>query len=194
MPSPENKFKTRQHSRRSAADCCSLTRGPPHSTSLLALADVQRIAQNLGGSCQNLGRTLSISVASLATKCNCVCKFQCQGIQNKTCKNGSKSNKVHQNGPKWCPSKKNSPKDRKIAETGASDVNFLIPLGIQNQPKSKKKGSRKSMIFSTPSWNRLCLILGSPRQPKSSKNEAKIGPRTAQTHFQPDCIVCRPCQ
>ena len=50
------------------------------------------------------------------------------------------------------------------------------------------------MIFSIPSWNRLCLILGSPRHTKSSQNEVKIDPRAAQTHFRPDCIVCRPCQ
>ena len=73
LPSPENKSKARQHSRRSAADCCSLTRGPPHSTTLLALADVQRIAQNLGGSCQNLERILAISDAILAAKWNCIC-------------------------------------------------------------------------------------------------------------------------
>ena len=56
LPSTENKSKARQHSRRSAADCCSLTRGPTHSTTLLALPDVQRIAQNLGDFCQNLAK------------------------------------------------------------------------------------------------------------------------------------------
>ena len=43
----ENQSQARQHSRRSAADCCSLTRGPPHSTSPLALADVWILVQNL---------------------------------------------------------------------------------------------------------------------------------------------------
>ena len=58
-------------------NCCSLTRGPPHSTTPLVLADVRRIDRNLGGFCQNLERTLPISARILATKCNCVCEFQC---------------------------------------------------------------------------------------------------------------------
>ena len=45
-------------------------RTPLHS---LALADVQRISQNLGGSCQNLERILAISAAILAAKWNCIC-------------------------------------------------------------------------------------------------------------------------
>ena len=186
--------KTRQHSRRSAADCCSLTRGPPHSTSPLALANLQKVAQNHGGFCQNLGRPLASSDRTFATKCSCVCEFQCQEILQKSLTNGSESIKIHQNEPKWRPSKKNSPQDRKRAKKGAKGKNFLTPLGTQNQQKSKEKGSRKSMTFSTSSWNRLCLILGSPRHPKSRQNEVKIGPRTARTHFCPDCIFCRPCQ
>ena len=105
LPSPESKSKTRQHSRRSAADCCSLTRGPPHSTTLLTLADVQRIAQNLGGSCQNLERTLPSSARILATKCKCVRAFQCQEILRKSSKNGFETAKIHENCPKWHPSK-----------------------------------------------------------------------------------------
>ena len=131
-------------------NCCSLTRGPPHSTTPLKLADVQRIDRNLGGFCQNLERTLSIHARILATKCNCVCKFPFQGILKKTCKNGSRISKIHQNCPKWRPSKKDSPKDRKRAETGASDVNFLDPLGIQNQPKSKKRGLENRCFFRPP--------------------------------------------
>ena len=113
LPSPESKFKARQHSRRSAADCCSLTRGPPHSTTLLALADVQRISQNLGGSCQNLERILAISATILAAKWNCIRSFPCQEILQKSCKNGPQTIKIRQNCPKLRPIKKNSPQDRK---------------------------------------------------------------------------------
>ena len=116
----------------------------------------------------------------------------------KFCKNHSEmpsqTIKIHENGPKWRPIKKISPQDRKRCKKEPRVTFFCLPLGTQNQPKLKKKGSRKSMIFSTPSWNRLCLILGSPRHPKSSQNDFKIVPRTAQTHFRPDCIFCRPCQ
>ena len=120
--------------------------------------------------------------------------FNAEEFTKKTCQNGSESTKIHQNGPKWRPSKKISPKDRTRAEKEPRTPFFWTPLGTQNQQKSEKKESRKSMIFSTPSWNRLCLILGSPRHPNSSQNEAKIDPRPAQTHFRPDCISCRPCQ
>ena len=159
--------------------CCSLTRGPPHSTTLLALTYVQNVAQNLDSFCQNLAKTLATSARILPTKCNHVGQTQCQEIIKKSSKNESQNIKIHQNGPKWRPSKKISPKERKRAEKEPREKNFWTPLGSQNQPKSKKKGSRKSMIFSTPSWNRLCLILGSPRYPKSSQNEVKIGPRPA---------------
>ena len=91
--------------------CCSLTRGPPHSTSPLALADVQKVAQNHGGFCQNLGRPLASSDRIFATKCSCVCEFQCQEILQKSLTNGSESTKIHQNEPKCCPIKKNSPRD-----------------------------------------------------------------------------------
>ena len=103
----------------------------------------------------------------------------------------SKSIKIGQNCAR---SKKIAPRIGKEPKKGQTLTNFWTPLGIQNQPKSKKKGSRKSMIFSTPSWNRLCLILGSPRHPQSPPIEAKIGPRTGQTHFRSDCLFCRPCQ
>ena len=173
--------------------CCSLTRGPPHSTTLLALANVQEIDQNLGGFCQSLERTLAISARILPTKCNRVGQTLCQEIAKKTYKNGSRSTKIHQNCKKGRPSQKNSPQDRKKAKKDPRNKNFWTPQSTKNQPKSEKRGSRKSMFFSTPSWNRLCLILGSPRHPKSSQNEVKIAPRTAQTHFWPDCIFCRPC-
>ena len=175
-------------------NCCSLTRGPPHSTPLLALADVQRIDQNLGGTCQNLAKILASSARILPAKCNCVFQFQCQEIQKKTCTNGSRSNKIHQNGPKCSPIEKISPQEPKRSQKGSIKKNFWEPPGHQKSAKIENKGCRKSMIFSTPSWNRLCLILGSPRHPKSSQNETKIDPRPAQTHFRPDCIFCRPCQ
>ena len=102
-----------------------------------------------------------------------------------------KSTKTVRNGTR---ANKNSPQDQKGAEKGSSVHSFLEPPGHPKSAKIKKRGSRKSMIFSTPSWNRLCLILGCSRDPKSSQNEVKIGSRTAQTHFRPDCIFCRPCQ
>ena len=110
----------------------------------------------------------------------------------KTCKNGSRSNKIHQNGPKCSPIEKISPQEPKRSQKGSIKKNFWEPPGHQKSAKIEKKGSRKSMIFSTPSWNRLCLILGFPRHPQSSQNETKIDPRAAQTHFRPNCIVCRP--
>ena len=99
--------------------------------------------------------------------------------------------KITQNGAR---SKKIAPRIGKEPKKGQTLTNFWTPLGIQNQPKSKKKGSRKSMIFSTPFWSRLCLILGSPRHPKSRQNDVNIGRRPVQTHFRPDCIFCSPCQ
>ena len=124
LPSTENKSKARQHSRRSAADCCSLTRGPPHSTTLLALADVQRIAQNLGGSCQNLERILAISAAILAAKWNCICSFQCQEILQKSFRMPSQTIKIHKNGLTWRPIKKISPQDRKRCKKEPKDKNI----------------------------------------------------------------------
>ena len=109
----------------------------------------------------------------------------------KTVSKPLKSLKIVQNGTR---AKKIAPRIGQEPKKGQAYAAFWTPLGIQNQPKSEKSGSRKSMIFSTPSWNRLCLILGSPRHPKSSQNEVKIAPRPAQTDFRPDCMVCRPCQ
>ena len=103
----------------------------------------------------------------------------------------TKSTKMSQNGAR---AKKIAPRIGKEPKKDQRGNTFEPPLGTPNQPKSKKKGSRKSMIVSTPSWNRLCLILGSLRHPKSSQNEVKIDPRAGQTDYRPDCIFCRPCQ
>ena len=147
-----------------------ITRGPPHSTTPLVLADVRRIDRNLGGFCQNLERTLSIYARILATKCNCVCKFQCQGIQQKTCKNGSKSNKIRQNGRKWRPSKKISPQERKGAEKVSNVRSFLDPPGHPKSAKIRKKGVSKIDDFFDPllepTLPHFRLPQAPPKQPK----------------------------
>ena len=175
-------------------DCCSLTRGPPHSTTLLALADVQRIAQNLGSSCQNLAKILATSARILPAKCNRVGQTRCQEIVKKSFKNRPQNTKIHQNCQKCSPIKKISPQEPKRSQNGSIIPNFWEPPGHQKSARIEKRRSRKSMIVSTPSWNRLCLILGSPRDTKNSQNEVKIAPRPSQTHFRPDCTFCRPCQ
>ena len=132
------------------ANCCSLTRGPPHSTTLLALADVQRIALNLGGSCQNLERILAISAAILAAKWNCIRSFQRQEILENSCKNGPQTIKIHQNCQKWRPTKKNSPQDRKRAKKGASVTEVGDPPGHPKSAKIRKKGVSKIDVFFDP--------------------------------------------
>ena len=131
LPSPENKSKTRQHSRRSAADCCSLTRGPPHSTSLLALADVQRIAQNLGGSCQYLAKSLATSTRILPTKCNRFGQTQCPEIVKKSCKNVSNAGVRRKEGLQ----------DRLLLIFG----DFGGPQGGPKIIKNRKKAFQKSI-------------------------------------------------
>ena len=147
LPSPESKSETRQHSRRSAADCCSLTRGPPHSTSPLALADVQKVAQNHGGFCQNLGRPLASSDRIFATKCSCVCEFQCQEILQKSLTNGSESTKIHQNEPKWRPSKKNSPQDRKRPKKRQEGKKIGSPWAFKISQNRKRRGVENRYFF-----------------------------------------------
>ena len=129
------------------SDCCSLTRGPPHSTTLLPLADVQRIAQNLGGSCQNLERTLPSSARILATKCKCVRAFQCRDILKnhpKMVSKPSKSIKIAKNAVR---TKKIAPRNRKGAKMVPLSQTFGTPQGIKNQPKSKKRGFENRCFF-----------------------------------------------
>ena len=109
-------------------------------------------------------------------------------------KNKSQNTKIHQNEQKWRQSKKSSPQDRKRSEKASIIPPFWGPPEHLKSAKFKKKRSQKSTFFSTPSWNRLFLILGSPRHPTSSQNGFKIGPRTAKAHFWRECIFCRPCQ
>ena len=58
-----------------------------------------------------------------------------------------KSIKMGQNGAR---SKKITPRSEKDAKKGQAYTAFWTPLGIPNQPKSKKKGCRKSMFFRPP--------------------------------------------
>ena len=140
--------------------------------------------KTLGEFCCNLGHKMQLRLQVSMPR-------NLQKKHAKMVRKAPKSIKMAQNG---APAKKIAPRIGKEPKKRQTLTNFWTPLDTQNQSKSKEKGSRKSMLFSTPSWNRLCLILGSPRHPKSSQNEVKIDPRPAQTHFRPDCIVCRPCQ
>ena len=99
--------------------CCSLTRGPPHSTTFLTLTDVRKVDQNLGGFCQNPAKTLATSTRILPTKYNRVGQTLCQEIVKKTYKNGSQNTKIHQNCKKCSPIKKISPHEPKSSQNGA---------------------------------------------------------------------------
>ena len=72
--------------------------------------------------------------------------FNAKEFPQKTCKNGFKSNKIHENGPKWRPSKKISSKDRKRAKR----EKLLDPPGHPKSAKIEKKGVSKIDVFFDP--------------------------------------------
>ena len=129
------------------------------------------------------------------------CLRKYNGVRRKQCQ---EIMKIHQKiGPKIQKSikmSKNDPRPEKVAprigngaEKGQGVPNKMALQSGPNQPKWEKKGSQKSTFFSTLSWNRLFLILGFPRHPKSNQNELKIDPGTAKAHFWRGCIFYRPC-
>ena len=125
-------------------------------------------------------------------KCNGVRKTMSRNHKNSS-KNRSQNTKIHQHEQQLPPSRKNSPQDRKWSGKGARSSELNDPPERLKSAKVGKKRLSKINVFSTPSWNRLFLILGSPRHPKISPNELKIDPGTAKAHFWRECIFYRPC-
>ena len=76
--------------------------------------------------------------------------FNAEEFTKKTCQNGSESTKIHQNGPKWRPSKKISPEDRKRAEKEANVNKLLDPPGHPKSVKIERKGVSKIDAFFDP--------------------------------------------
>ena len=148
----------------------------------------------MAASARNLEDPWRVLLQSWPQNAAAFASFNVKEFTKKTCQNGSESTKIHQNDPKWRPSKKNSPEDRKRAEKEANVNKLLDPPGQPKSVKIERKGVSKIDAFFVPPLVTDFASFYAPPGPQSSQNEAKIDPRPAQTHFRPDCIVCRPCQ
>ena len=121
----------------------SLTRGPPHSTRLLALIYVKKLIRILAIS----GRTLAINGRILSHKMQLRSQKSMSRNYRRSLKNRSKNIKKHENTQECPPSRKISPQDRKRSENGSIIPRFWTPSEHLKSAEVGKEGVSKTNVF-----------------------------------------------